>query len=123
MKRLLCVLFVLLFAAPVMAQVANPASKLGWDQVGQTVVSASAATYNIYVDSAAPVPLLNFSCSSSGGATGPTTCVAPFPALTPGVHNLTLTQVIGAQESAKSTPVLAITFVVVVSPSGVRIIP
>jgi hypothetical protein len=50
------------------------------------------------------------------------TCTAPFPAMTPGAHALTLTQTISGAESGKSMA-LAFTFVVVVTPTGVRVVP
>lgn len=101
---------------------ADPSKKLGWDVPGQSITVAQASGYNVYVDAGVtPIALQSVVCAS-GGASGPVSCMAPFPAMTPGTHTVTLTQTSGGAESAKSTG-LSITFVVVVTPQNVRVVP
>ena len=104
------------------AQAATPASKLAWDQVGQSVATASGASYSVYIDTGTPIPLTGAVCVV-GVPTTMATCTAPFPAMSPGAHTLTLTQVIAGAESPKSTPALAVVFVVVVTPTNIRVVP
>ena len=104
------------------AQAATPTSKLAWDQIGQSVVTAQAASYNVYIDTGTPVLVVGVACVT-GAPTTNATCTATFPAMSPGAHTLTLTQLIGGAESPKSTPALAVVFVVVVTPTAVRIVP
>lgn len=103
----------LLFAGTIEAQVATPASKLGWNQEGQTQAIAQSATYNMYVDVLVPTVAQNVICIVGT----PVTCKADLPALTVGSHQIRLTQVIGAAESPQSLP-LSFTYVVVVTPTG-----
>lgn len=110
-----------LCARPVAAQTATPASKLAWDEPGQTATVAQAAGYTLYLDAATTgMALVNVACTAP--TTGPVACAAAFPAMTPGTHALTITQTIGGVESAKSSA-LSVTLVVVVTPANIRIIP
>lgn len=109
---------------------ANPTSKLGWSQPNQTVVYASSTGYNLYIDAATvPVPLQTVTCVSGGASSPDVQCSAPFPTMPAGSHTIALTQFqpsIGAapsQESIKSAPLLSITFTVVVTPQGLKVIP
>ncbi len=103
------------------AQPATPSSRLAWDEVGQSVATAQAAAYAVYVDTGTPVALAGVTCVV-GTPASTTTCSAAFPALTPGAHTLTLTQIIGGAESAKSAT-LAFSYVLVVTPTAVRVVP
>ena len=120
--RFILALAVMSLSAPVaFAQTAVPTSRLAWDQVGQSVAVAQAAEYRLYLDAA-----------SSGTALAPVTCVAgisattatcsvSWPAMTPGVHAIQLTQTIAMTESAKSVTFSA-TLVLLVTPTNVRIL-
>lgn len=110
---------ILLMASASYAQAATPASKLAFDEVGQTVAVASAATYTAFVDGATTGTVLTVTCVAGTPATT-TTCTAPLLALTPGTHTVTVTQTISGAVSPPSTP-LSFTYVVVVTPTNVRI--
>ena len=112
--------FVMLAAVPAFAQAATPASKLAFDEVGQTVAVAQSATYNATIDAAAPVALAGVSCTATTTPVG-ATCTATLPALTLGTHTLTLTQTISGATSPASTPALSFTYVIVVTPTNIRI--
>lgn len=113
-RRLAFVLGLVLIASAAQAQTADPSKRLGWYQPGQTPAIAQAATYNVYDGaSTTPIVLAGVVCTA---ATPNTACDAAFPALTPGAHVLTMTQVISGAESAKSVSPLSISFVVVVVP-------
>lgn len=104
------------------AQTATPASSLAWDQPGQTAAVAQGAAYKLYLDASTTGAALATVTCTAAPVTGPVTCASPFPAMTPGVHTLAITQTIGGVESAKSTT-LSVTLVVVVTPVNVRIVP
>jgi len=119
----IAILLLVLIPLRAQAQTANPTSRLGWSQPGQTVTDASAAGYNLYIDAlTVPIPVQSVTCASGGAASPDVQCQAPFPAMPPGAHTISLTQKIGTQESGKSSPLLSITFSVVVTPTGLKII-
>lgn len=119
---MITLLFVLIAAAGYAQTPADPSKKLGWDVPGQAVTLAQASGYNLYVDAVTvPVPLQGVTCAS-GGASGLVSCLSPIPAMTQGTHVLTITQTNTGAESAKSGP-LSITFVVVVTPQGLKVVP
>ena len=100
MKTLFTLLLVLI-AAPSVAQT------LAWDQPlnGLTVAEASALTYTLKVDSAAPVAVTASCTAAPVGAA----CTAPLPAtilttLSTGRHTITLTAA-NAFGSATSAPI------------------
>jgi hypothetical protein len=110
----------LALSAPLYAQAATPASSLAWDQIGQSVTVAQSAGYTVFLDGAPTgTALASVTCTATGASA---TCSAPFPALTPGAHTLTLTQTISGASSAKSAP-LSFTFVIVVTPTNLRVTP
>jgi len=118
MKRLVLAILLLLPRLVSAQTVATPTNHLGWDEVGQTAAIANASTYNAYIDAATtPVALTGVACIGTTTAT----CTANWPAMTPGTHTLTITQVNGG-ESGKSAP-LSFSFVVVVVPTNVRQVP
>lgn len=125
MKKVMALLgaFVLMALTAHAQTPADPSKKLGWDVPGEAVTVAQASGYNLYVDAATtPIGLQSVVCTS-GGASGPlVSCIAPFPAMAPGTHTVTLTQTSGTAESGKSTG-LSITFVVVVTPQSLRVVP
>lgn len=123
-KRLaLSGLFVCALASVAAAQTATPASKLAWDEVGESPAVAQAAIYNLYVDGAGvAVNLTQVTCVAQTATPTNATCTAPFPPMTVGPHTLTLSQVTNSVESPKSAP-LSVTFVVVITPTGLRITP
>ena len=124
LKRLLVAsALILLFGPPAAAQsVATPSNHLGWDEPGQSAAVANGSTYNAYLDaSTTPTPLTGVTCST-GTPVSTATCVANWPALQPGTHTLTVTQVQTNVESAKSAP-LSFTMVIVVTPTNVRQVP
>lgn len=108
----------LLIANSIAAAQATPSSKLVWDVPASLLSEAQSYTYKIYVDGATTGTVLsNVTC------TGTTTfsCQVPFPAFTPGTHNITLTASNAAGESAKSSP-FTFTFVVIPGvPTNIRI--
>lgn len=107
----------LLIAAPVFAQTATPQNKFQWTEAGQAFASAGAATYNLYDGaSTTPIVLTGVVCVASVPVTD-ASCSANIPALTLGLHTVTLTQVISGAESAKSAA-LSFTFVIVVTPTN-----
>lgn len=117
MKRFLIALALLCSAAPLYAQTATPQNKFQWTEAGQTVPIAGGATYNLY-DGSNPTPLVLTGVTCVAGT--PTTdanCTGSIPALTLGVHTVTLSQVISGAESGKSS-VLSFTFVIVVTPTN-----
>jgi hypothetical protein len=123
-KRLaLSGLLVIASASLAAAQTATPASKLAWDEAGESPAVAQAAIYNLYVDGAGvAVNLTSVSCVVQTANAANATCTAPFPPMTVGSHSLTLSQVSNGAESPKSTP-LTVTFVIVVTPTGIRVVP
>lgn len=113
----------LFVAASASAQTVTSGSRLAWDQAGQTVATATSATYKAYVDtSTTGVALAGVTCVVGVPSTT-ATCSANFPALTPGSHTIALTQSIGTAESLRSTPPFAFEYVVVVVPTNVRMAP
>lgn len=111
------------WASVVGAQTATPASKVAWDEAGESPAIAQAAIYNLYVDGAGvAVNLTGVSCVVQPTNAANATCTAPFPPMTVGTHVLTLSQVTNSVESPKSTP-LNVTFVIVITPTGLRIAP
>ena len=94
-------------------------SHVGWDEPGQTLPIATGSTYNAYVDALPPVVVAGVTCTAN--AAGLVTCVGNWPAMTPGAHTVTVTQVNGG-ESLKSSG-LSITFSVTVTPTNVRQVP
>jgi len=119
MKRFLFIASFVLVASVASAQPATPQNHLGWTQVGQTQAVAQGATYNIYVDALPSSVMAGVTCVTSGSDS---TCKGNWPAMTPGTHTVTLTQVIQTAESTKSVP-LSVTFVVVVTPTGLVVVP
>lgn len=117
MKTLLTIVALLLLSTPAFAQTATPQNKFQWTEAGQTVAIAGGAAYNLY-DGTNPTPLVLTAVTCIAGA--PTTdavCTGNIPALTLGVHTVTLSQVISGAESGKSS-VLSFTFVIVVTPTN-----
>lgn len=108
--------FVVIVAQPTLAQNPNatPSSQIGWDQDAPDMATAQGYTYQYLLDAAAPVVLPGHKC---GTGPAPTTfsCAAPFPAITPGPHSLTLTASNIAGASLPSTP-LSFVFVLIPSP-------
>lgn len=120
MKKLLLALAVFaVLVAPLQAQTAVSANKLGWNQTALTLADAQALTYRYYPDGATTgITLSGVTCT---GTASPFACEVPFPAFTPGNHSLTLTAANVAGESGKSSP-LSFTFVVVPAiPTGLII--
>jgi hypothetical protein len=79
------------------------ASKVGWIQPNQTPAQTLAGITTLYVDNAGQT-LTGITCST---VTKETNCVAPLPALGPGVHLLAITYRTGpgAVESARSNEI------------------
>lgn len=117
MRTLSALTIALLMAVSASAQTATPQNKFQWTEVGQTVAIAGGATYNLY-DGTNPTPIVltGVTCVAGTPATD-ATCTGNIPALTLGVHTVTLTEVISGAESAKSA-VLSFTFVIVVTPTN-----
>ena len=94
---------------------AGPTSKLAWDQPAGTLAEASAMAYDAFFDGAvAPSTLTGVVCT---GAASPFVCSAPFPALTPAAHGVTL----AARNAAGSSPVSAVfNFIFVALPQAPR---
>ena len=123
MRRFVLVCAFLFSSTTLFAQTATPASKLGWDQVGQTATVATAAAYTVYIDGATVgVALTGVTCVTAAVPANGSTCSATFPALTPGTHTLVGTQTISGTESAKTPTPFSFAFVVVVTPTGWRIV-
>lgn len=119
MKTILLILAaILLTAVTASAQVtAAPGQHLGFD-VTQSVGVATSFGYNIYVDNAAPVPATSLVCTP---ITTGATCSVDIPAMTAGLHVVTMTQTGAGLESAKSAA-LSFQFVVIVTPGNLRIV-
>lgn len=115
------VTLLLLSAVPLFAQVATPSNHFAWSEVGQAAPAAQVATYNLYVDgSAFGTPLLSVTCTANLLTPANADCLAPIPAMTLGLHVVTLTQVITGAESPKSSS-LSFTFVIVVTPTSLSV--
>jgi hypothetical protein len=99
-----------------------PSDNVEWRQSG---VGADLAQYSwtLSIDGGAKQAITSPACTLA--ADGDYVCQTPVPAMTPGVHAITMTAIrtIGgtATESAASPP-LSVTFFVVVPPHGVRIV-
>lgn len=84
---LVCALFIM--AAPAAAQTGVLQSDhLAWDQAAPTLAQAQAYVYQVYVDGGAAQRATNVQCA---GTSSPFQCTGTPPALTFGVHSLTLT--------------------------------
>lgn len=114
MKKILFTIIILLVASTVYAQPpVTGANKIGWDQAAPTLADAQGYTYKYYPDSATVgTTLVSVTCA---GTVSPYQCQVPFPAFTPGPHNLTLTAGNLAGESVKSAP---LSFAFVVTPGA-----
>lgn len=119
MTRILTLVFLLTLPSLAQAQTATPTTKLGWDQEGQSLANASGATYQLYIDGGTATPLPNVACAQNGPST--VSCSAPLPALTAGSHVIRLSQTLGGAESGQSAS-LNFTFVIVVTPTNLRVI-
>lgn len=109
----------LLTSSVAKAQTATSGDKFGFDEVGQTLTVANGASYKLYLDgSTTGVTGLSLACTVVSNLVS---CSVSIPALTVGAHTVTISQVINTAESAKSSP-LSFTFVVVVTPTNLRIV-
>lgn len=117
----LCLVILVLVAAPVAAQTAVATNKLAWDQSAPTLADAQTYTYRLYADGATTAQTVaSVTCAASATA-GVFACEAPFPAFTPGNHTVALSAVNLAGESPKSAT-MAFTFIVTPAvPTGLRI--
>jgi hypothetical protein len=79
MNKILALLAIaVLWASPVAAQTATPASKLAWDEVGESPAVAQAAIYNLYVDGAGvALNLTSVACVVQTSNAANATCTAP----------------------------------------------
>jgi hypothetical protein len=93
-------------------------NKLGWTQTAQAPAIANSFTYNLYVDALTGQAVTGVTCVANAANSD---CTGNVPAMTLGLHTLTLTQASGSAESSKSSP-LSVTFVVLVTPSGLKIV-
>lgn len=106
---------------PVDAQNVTPLSHFGWTEPGQDLALAQSATYHAYDGTATTgVPVTNVTCVVNAGSPDPF-CTSNLPALQPGAHTVTLTQIIGGAESPRSNA-LSFQLVVVVQPTGLKIV-
>lgn len=123
--RALVALIALGVAAPALAQTAAvPAQhRLAWDQAAPSLAEAQGYQYAIYVDGGPRTVLSGVTCT---GTASPWTCAVPFPALTPGDHQIRLTAaVVVGDVIAESLPSVPFDVRVVVAPqppSGLRIV-
>ena len=84
MRTLGMTLMCLLVASLAQAQTqAVGTETLVWDQAGTTAAAVQAFTYDVQDGSAAPVALTGVTCS---GASSPFVCQTRLPALTTGLH-------------------------------------
>jgi len=96
--------------------VVNGFSKIGWEQPGQTVVQAIAGVYRMFVDAATTgVVIASRTCAVVGIVT---TCEAPLPALTPGVHTLSITYTPAGGTATPKSNVVSVTTIVVLTPAS-----
>lgn len=128
MKRLLIAFCFMLAATPALAQNTSPNSKFAWTQEADTLATAQAYIYRLYVDGGAtPIPLTATCVDATPAGSQPTNpptfnCEAPFPAFTPGTHNVRLTAGNASGES-EPTPVVSFNLVVVPkTPTAFRIV-
>lgn len=100
---------ILLLAGRTSAQTATPTNHFEWTEVGQSATVAQGATYNYYADGTATPSgqLSGVTCTASGADAA---CTSNIPPFTGGNHTVTITQVSGTAESAKSN-LLSFTFV------------
>lgn len=117
MKKILTVI-ILLIPIIVSAQ-ATSSSKLVWNEDGSDLATVQAYVYKYYPDnSATGITFTSVVCS---GATTPFSCVAGFPAFTPGTHTLTMSASNAAGESTKSVPFPFTMVVIPAAPTNIRI--
>lgn len=103
------------------AQTVTPLSHFGWTEPGQDLALAQSATYHAYDGTATTgVPVTSVTCVVNAGSPDPF-CTSNLPALQPGAHTVTLTQIIGGAESPRSNA-LSFQLVVVVQPTGLKIV-
>jgi len=96
-------------------------SKIGWTQPGQTPAQATAGVTTLYIDSTAGVTVKGVACTTTSGLT---TCTAPLPALTPGVHIMSITYrtSMSTPESPKSNEI-SVTTATVLTPASFGLRP
>ena len=119
----LSLLLLAVSAFPAYAQAATPTSRLAWDQIGQSVATASSATYTAFVDGSTTGIVVTGVVCVAGTPVTNATCTSNLPPLTPGTHTMTLTQTIGGASSPQSAPPLSFSYIVVVTPTNTRIVP
>lgn len=77
---------------------------LAWDQESTAAAQASQLAFTLFVDGV-PLALEGVRCTSTSSA-AVESCDAPVPALSVGIHTLSLAAVDGGDESASSEPIL-----------------
>lgn len=90
-----------------------------WDQSAISVTEANSFTYKYYPDSSLTGVVISATCSA--GVSAAFTCVATFPAFTPGSHNFTMTASNSSGESPKSATFFFTFAVKAAAPSNIRI--
>src|SRR5262245_53907100 len=85
MKRRLCVVVLLLLAAPVVAQ---PSLTIWWDQPADSLMDAQGFTYRFYLDALPGVILQGVACKTDNNVV---VCNAPLPLPSIGAHRIALT--------------------------------
>lgn len=116
MRALLCGLVLMLWPIPAYAQTqAVGTETLAWDQAGDALATVQSHTYLWADGTAAPTPLAGVTCA---GTASPYRCSARLPALTTGLHALTLAAraVINGQ-TLTSTPSAPLSLLIVAVPA------
>jgi hypothetical protein len=113
----------LLLAGVASAQIpAVGTEAITWDQAGDTLAQVQAYVYDAQDGTVAPVTLDGVTCS---GAASPFVCSVRLPALTTGLHSLTLraSVLVDGQplSSPRSAPLLIVIVAVPVAPQNLRL--
>jgi glucose/arabinose dehydrogenase len=99
---------------PAAVETINGNERIGWDQIAADSTELAAIRYAIYVDTTR-AELTNVSCAAES-ASGPFSCAAKLPSLTPGAHTLALASFVvdgSVLESAKSASLRVVVSAVV----------
>lgn len=101
--------------------VATGQTFLEWDEEAADLATAQGYTYTAVVDALQPVALAVTCAEKNPPVEGVFDCTAPFPAVTPGPHTITVIASNAAGASQPSLP-FSFTFLVVpATPTNVRL--
>ena len=123
MRRLILTALCLCWASTVVAQTPAVGTEiLTWDQAGATLVAVQGYVYDVQDGTTAPARLTPVTCT---GTATPFVCGSRLPALTTGLHSLTVTArttVNGTQlSSSPSAPLALLIMAMPATPQNLRL--